>query len=205
MSAVARDVLFERMLDPFLPPEEAADEYDNDNEYAFHRRVFLGKELKPSRYSGYFMQSNTLGFVPLGDHNLPSKKRKLWYGNTNFRLTVKDRDVVCAVDGVAGFVPVSPYRFLVDVAWMFPEDEVLGTIRGRLCEAPPSQQDKGKVANAADPLVRSAWMYKAWAIVQVGNRRELVTGLTREEVEGKLRVRGEAPVKTSWEVPDGQK
>lgn len=193
--SLTRKVDFERYVDPFLPAEAQQDEFANDNEWAFARRATLG-EAKPTPYVGYYVNSQVHGYVPLGEHNLPSKKRKLWVGHTTFRLTGADKDVVCGVDGVAGFTEASPYSFLVDVAWMFPETEVLGNIRGRLCEVPP--ENKAAAAPPADPIEQASALFKCWAVVRVGKAREVVGGLTREEVEGKLKVRGLTPEKTSW-------
>ncbi len=191
-----RRVEFEPYVEPFLPLEAQQDEYDNDNEWQFARRTVLGREMKPSPYVGHFVQSPTYGFVPLGEHNLHSKKRKLWVGHTTFRLTGADKDVVCGVDGVSGFTETSPYSFMVDVGWMFPEAEVLGTIRASLCSAPPEPESKPKPP--ADPIERATLLYKAWAVVRVGKERRVVGGLTREEVEGKLATGNLTAEKTSW-------
>lgn len=191
MAAAPRRVEFEPYQDPFLPDHDQGDPVETDPDWALARRMFLGRALKPSRYTGYFAQSNTLGFVPLGEHNLPSRKRKLWYGHTSFRITGGDEDAVCAVPGVAGYTTLGPYKFMVEVGWLFPDAEVAGNIRAALCPpAPPPP---------ADPLEAGARVFPAWAVVRRGGRRDLVGGLTREEVEGKLIVKQETPEKTSWE------
>lgn len=186
-----RRVEFTRFVDPFTPPHEQDDEFEHDHEWAFARRVFLGRELKPAKFTGYFVQSNSLGFVPLGEHNLPSRKRKLWEGHSNFRLTGRDQKTICAVDGVAGFTALDPYKFLVAVGWMFKDEEVTGNIRKALCPPPAPPPP-------ADALERAAGVNQAWAIVRDGETRGLVTGLTREEVEGKLAARSLSPEKVSW-------
>lgn len=188
-----RQVEFEYFTEPFLPPDDQGDAFENDNEWAFRRRVSLGKELKPSRYSGYFVQSSTLGFVPLGEHNLPSRKRKLWTGHTNFRVNRHDEDAVCRVDGVSGYQTLGPYKFLVEVGWLFEDSAVRGNIRRALCPAPSVP-----VKQTGDVLERAAGLYAAWAIVRNGDKRDLVTGLTREEVEGKLATASQTAEKTSW-------
>jgi hypothetical protein len=195
--SISRKVDFERYVDPFLPAEPQQDEFANDNEWAFARRTTLAAgEPKPTPYVGYFVQSNVHGFVPLGEHNLVSKRRKRWVAHTTFRLTGADKDAVCGVDGVDGFSEASPYSFLVDVGWMFPDAAVLGTIRERLCEPAPGPEPAAPPP--ADPIEQASGLFKFWAVVRAGKAREVVGGLTREEVEGKLKVRGLAAEKTSW-------
>lgn len=196
-----RQVAFELWLDPFRVPGEQADDFDDDQEYALARRAFIGDAARPA-YSGQVLASPITGVFPLGDHNLPSYKFKLWYMHTNFVLTEMDEATINGVAGVAGWRPLDPYRGLLMVGCLFKDAEVHEGLRQALC--PPAKPAQAKVTE--DPLVSAAkqqWI--AWAIVKRGPKnRDIIRGLTREEVEAKVKLSEAEVLKTSWEGDGGK-
>ena len=161
-----RRVEFKVWQDPFLPAEELDEDEDDDEGdgpvgYMTSRR---------SKYSGTFISHPGLGFIPLGDHNLPSRRFNIWTGDTNFRVTRGDLLSVEAVAGVEMVRAVSPYRFDVGVAAMFSDEDVKGAVRFALCgPAPVAPGDL-----LAETLRRA---FPCWAVVALTDGlRDCVVG-----------------------------
>jgi hypothetical protein len=195
-----RKVEFEKWVDPFLAEDEQGHPFDDDAEWEFSRRVFAGRELKASNYSGRFLSSQQFGVFPLGEHNLPSKKHKLWYLHTNFVIDEADLAALEGVPGVAGLRVLDPYRAWVMVGWMFKDADVHEAVRRALCPPPPATRPRVRV----DPLERAAAArFPAWAVVRSGTKsRDVVGGPSREAVEA--RTQGAEVLSASWEGAGGE-
>jgi hypothetical protein len=189
-------VEFVKWFNPFTQVDEEDEDAFDDEEWAFHRKKFLGADLKPTPYRGYYMSSPSHGVFPLGDHNLLTRQMKLWVGHTNFVLTHADEGAIAAVPGVEGLRQITPYRFWLGVGHLFQQEQVKGAVRAALCPPPPPPPPP------KDPLAAAAAKrFKAWAIVKRGNGRDLVGADDRQAVEKKV---GDAEVlATSWGVASG--
>lgn len=199
-----RRIEFERFQEPFLPPD-AEDDFDSDGEWNFAKRVFLGKDMKPSPYRGYYLSSPVLGFMPLADHNLPTKRHKLWIVHSTFQWTTADLELMDRTEGVDLFQVISPYRALLGAAFLFADEDVKNRVRLALCPPPkPVEMAKPTTSLPADALASAArrqWPH--WAIIRLpAGKRDIVGGLTREEAEAKAKLRGGNIESASWESSD---
>jgi hypothetical protein len=193
-----KTIIFERWLEPFLPVDEQMDGFDAEADWAFARRVFQGRELKPSLLSGRYLSSPVLGVFPLGEQNLPTLRNKLWFGHTDFRVTASDLTVISRVDGVEGLRQITPYRLWLMVGWAFKDEQVHEGVRAALNPAPPPAYGDHLSEGAAR-------RFAAWAVVRTGPKsRDVVGGRSRAEVEGKLAGRGDVVevLETSWGSDD---
>lgn len=173
-----RKIIFEKWLDPFMQYEEGKDDDFEDNSYAFARRSFLGKDLTYSKYKGQVLNSPIMGIIPLGEHNLQSKRYNMWIGHTNFHITKKEVRELSQVDGVEVLKIFSPYRFWLGVGFLFNEEEVKNNIIKKLTHQNHFHPDL---------LKKLSSKFKSWAIIKKpDNKYFYYHGNSQEEVEFKL-------------------
>lgn len=194
-----RRLEFERFVEPFLPPEEQQDEFGDDQEWSFHRKVFLGQDLKPSLYKGFFLSSPYTGAWAFTENSLFSRQAKVWVGHTNFRITHGDENTIERVEGVEGARTLSPYRFLFAVGQMFKQDEVKAALRAALC---PPPAPRATASAEPDPLIRAASRFPCWIIVLLRDgRRDVIGGANPTEAESRLSSRSDVVeiLRRSWD------
>jgi hypothetical protein len=160
MPSTKRFIKWEKWIDPFLGKPDDEIEVGNIDDEEYWQDSYQKLEERQSRPLGPKNQTGPvlagpMGFIPLNEHNLPSKIYNFWMGHANFDITGKVQKIISKVPGVETLDVFTRYRFRVGVGKAFynTEDEketdfgrsVLNSITEALCNdkvIKPSSQNK---------------------------------------------------------------
>lgn len=182
-----RKILFTKWNDPLVEEEEKRDDFDNDEEWNFAKRLITNKTKKNNN-----LLVTPIGMISVGS-NLLSNQNKVWVGHTNFSLTPHDQNICTSVPGVEGWKCLTPYRFWLMIGWLFKDEEVHSNIKKSLC----FEEKEEKLDN----LELAALNFAFYAIIKLENgRKELIVGSSQKEIEEKLNKRQDFKLilKKSW-------
>lgn len=131
-------------------------------------------------YSGPIIQTD-FGIIPLHESNLLSVQFNLWTGYTNFQLQKQHAYILDTTPGIEIAMIKTPYRFLIGIAKLFSEQDVLSRLKKNLVE---SMRTSGFISGSLKESL--AKQYKFFAIINFEGKNHVLHGNSMEEVETQI-------------------
>lgn len=154
--------------DQWLPPsvENPFDEDFEDDEETDSRDMFITHQSADSIERAHL-----------------TRQFNFWVAHTNFRITPRMINSIEDIDGVETLDSFTPYRFRVGVAQAFNDKEVRKSIEEFLID----YLKIGKKVNIIEFLRgHLKGRHKAWAILKMKNKIDVVTGSSRADVTSQI-------------------
>ena len=217
-------IKWEKWIDPFLSNTDDVEHAGKDEEDEGFKDSYdkLEERIAKQGQVGMYNPKNQsgpmligpMGFVPLNEHNLPSKVYNFWMGHTNFHITPIVRSQIKSTPGVESLDIFTPYRFRISIGKAFYDTTeqsdgkadygkaVMKAITDKLCkveETPKLEAGDLKKQNIdlLTSLLKKKYTY--WAVFSKADGTLETKGSNdKQEVEIEVEKRKETTLAKSW-------